>query len=273
MRLSGSVKLRCAFVGHALGRRWRLAGLFAPLCLPLLVRLLPAPHLLFGSGFGFRLQRGLGLADLLQPLLFVGHPIEHLVAALVAVELVLLRIGCLGGFKPAVNLGLKLRLPRLHTLVAHRLVLRRVRLGLGAVERHVPELHQSSLLGKLQNLHKQPRQRLQMPAPELRDGAEVRRIVRHDHHEVGALHRRPGDPARGVNAARIAVQKQRRHHPRIERRLAKRAPVAAGNRRKIKLLSHQRHDAETGGPSARSPARSAAEAGCRRSPRGENPCS
>ena len=176
-----------------------------------------------------RLQRGLGLTDPLQPLLLVGHPIGHLIAALVAVELVLLLIGRLRRLEPALDLGLELRFPLLHALVAHRLVPGRVGLDLGAVQRHVPQLHQSSRLGELQHLHEQPRQRLQMPSAELRDGAEVRRIARHDHHEVRTLHCRLGDPARGVDAARITMQKQRRHQPRIERWLAQQTPVAAGN--------------------------------------------
>ena len=63
----------------------------------------------------------------------------------------------------------------------------------------------------------------------------------HDHHEVGAFHRSPGEPPRRVDPARIAMQKQPRYHPRVERRLPQRAAVAAGNRRKIKLLPHQRY--------------------------------
>src|SRR5580700_4269335 len=81
-----------------------------------------------------------------------------------------------------------------------------------------------------------------MPPAELADRAEVGWIARHDHHEVRPLHRRPGDPPRRVEAARIAVQKQRRHHPRVKRRLPQPAPVAAAHRGKVKLLSNQRHD-------------------------------
>src|SRR3982075_108 len=38
-------------------------------------------------GFGFSFQRGLGGPDLLEPLLFVSHPVRHLVAALRGSEL------------------------------------------------------------------------------------------------------------------------------------------------------------------------------------------
>src|SRR5690606_17124430 len=65
---------------------------------------------------------------------------------------------------------------------------------------------------------------------------------RHDHHEVRTLHRRLRDPPRGVDAARVGMQEQRRHHARIERRLAERAAVAADNPGKIKRFPHERHD-------------------------------
>src|SRR6186713_2943236 len=51
-----------------------------------------------------------------------------------------------------------------------------------------------------------------------------------------------GDPARGVDAACITMQKQRRHHPRIERRLTEPARVTPVDRAKIKLLPDQRQD-------------------------------
>ena len=208
----------------------------------LLLCLCAAPPLRRGGGLGFGFQLSLGRADLLQPLLLVGHPIRHLVAALAAMQLVLFRVGGLRRRQPAVHLRCKLRFPLLHALIAHRFVLRRVRLDLGAIERHVPEPHQTGLLGQLQHLHEQSRQRLQMPSAEFRERAEVRWVACRDHHEVGALHGRLGDPPRRVDAARIAMQKQRRHHPRIEGGLAEHAPVAAGNRRQIKLLPDQRHD-------------------------------
>src|SRR6478609_1578100 len=99
MRLSGSVKLRCALPSGSV-----FVGVLPHFLPPSATRRSSASaralarHL--GCGLGFGLQRGLGLAYLLKPLLLVGHPIRHLVAALVAVELVLLRIGGLGGLEP-----------------------------------------------------------------------------------------------------------------------------------------------------------------------------
>src|SRR5258706_1238664 len=59
----------------------------------------------FGFGFGFGFQRGLGGTDLLEPLLFVGHPLGHLVATLRGSELTILSLVGLGGLsQPALDL-------------------------------------------------------------------------------------------------------------------------------------------------------------------------
>jgi hypothetical protein len=81
-----------------------------------------------------------------------------------------------------------------------------------------------------------------MPLAEVRDRAEVRWIARHDHHEVRPLHRRPGDPPRRIQPARVRMQKQPRHHLRVERRLAKFARVAAGDLAQIEALSDQENN-------------------------------
>src|SRR5437762_13508426 len=86
----GEVALRLAVLLLFRRRRW-LAGLLAAFFLALLFRLFAASHLFCGGGFGFRLQLRLGGTDLRNPLLLVGHPVGHLVATLVAVELVFLR--------------------------------------------------------------------------------------------------------------------------------------------------------------------------------------
>src|SRR5580700_9252818 len=109
----GEVALRLAVRFRARRRRCP-AVLFPPSGLALLFRLFSVAPLCFGGGLSFRFQRGLGLADLLQPLPLVGHPGGHLIAALLAVPPVLLGIGGLGGGKPAVDLGLDLRFPLLH---------------------------------------------------------------------------------------------------------------------------------------------------------------
>ena len=88
MRLSriGEVALRLA-LGLGFRRGRRPAVLLAPLRKALLFRRGPAPHLLLGRGFGLRLDLRLGLADLGEPLLLVGHPSRHLIATPVAVQL------------------------------------------------------------------------------------------------------------------------------------------------------------------------------------------
>ena len=97
------------------------------------------------------------------------------------------------------------------------------------------------LSAQLEHLQEQRRQRCKMAAAELRDGAEVGRIQRHNRHEVDTLDARLGDPARGVDADRIGIEQQRHHHGGVIGRLALLALVARHDRRKIKLLRDQRH--------------------------------
>jgi hypothetical protein len=47
-----------------------------------------------------------------------------------------------------------------------------------------------------------------------------------------------GNTARGINAAAIRIEQQRRHHHRIERRLTALARIAAADRGKIDILPH-----------------------------------
>jgi hypothetical protein len=240
MRLSGSVKLRCALPsGSALGGAGGGPFLLRPSALRFASA--SAPHLLLRGGLGLGLQRRFRRADLGEPLLLVGDPLRHLVAAPAAVELVLLRIGGLGGRQPAVDLRLQLRLALLHARIAHRLVLGGIGLDLRAVERDVPELHQPGRATQLENLHEQLGQSSQVPFAEVGDGAEVRRVPGNDHHEVGALGARLGDAPRGVEAAGVGVEQQRRHQRRVERRLAEVAIVAGLDLRKVEALANQRH--------------------------------
>ena len=50
------------------------------------------------------------------------------------------------------------------------------------------------------------------------------------------------NPPRRIKSAGIAMQQQRRHQPRIERRRPHTTPVAPHDRRQIEALPHQRYD-------------------------------
>src|SRR5262249_19343622 len=110
------------------------------------------------------------------------------------------------------------------------------RLDLGAVERHVPELHQPSSLAQLEYLHEQPRQRRKMAPPELRDGAEV----------TPAAPRSPRNPPARCTPWRSGVTSKgplHTHKAEVPPPSAddKRLPLACQDRGKIKLLGDQRH--------------------------------
>src|SRR5215469_15170495 len=137
----------CLAVGLRVGRRRGGAVFLASLSEALSLGRGLTPGFFFGGGFGFGLQCGLGGAELRQPLLFIGHPGGHLIAALGAVLPVLAGIGRFGGVQPAVNLSHKLNLAPLHAVIAHCLVLGGVRLDLRTIERDVAEFHQTGLLG------------------------------------------------------------------------------------------------------------------------------
>ena len=194
----------------------------------------------FGRRLCFCLQLGLGLADPLGTPLLVGDPFRHLVAGLVAaVQLVLFSIRCLGRAQPLGDRGFQLRGALFHALVAHRFVLRRIGFDLGAIERHMPELHQAGRLAQLQNLPEQFAERLQVTLAEIRDGAEIRCVERYNAHEINALAARLGDPPRGVDAAAVGIQQQRRHHGGIIRRLATLAAVGAGDPSEVDFVPDQ----------------------------------
>src|ERR1700726_2784877 len=142
IRLSGSVKLRCALSsGTPLG---------PPPAAP--------ARTLAGGGLRLRLERRLGLADLGQPPLFVGNPIGQFVNTPVTAVLAILGRVLSGRLlHPARNLGGELLLGPSHPAVAHRLVLGGIRLNLGAVERDMAELDQTRFAAQPEDLYKQTR--------------------------------------------------------------------------------------------------------------------
>src|SRR6516162_6369444 len=222
------------------GRRSGFPAAFAPaLGFPLRLRSRPLFQLGFGGRLRLRLQFGLGLPDLLRTPLLVGDPIGHFIATLVVtMQLVLFGVRRFGGAEPTGNLGFQVPGALRHTPIAHRLVLGGIGLQLGAIERHMPELDQAGLLAQQQHLLEQVVQRLQVPLAEIRYRAEIRHIEPHNAHEINPLAARLGDPAGGVNAAAVGIQKQRRHHDRIKRRLAKLAAIAASDLAEINFVPH-----------------------------------
>jgi hypothetical protein len=78
-----------------------------------------------------------------------------------------------------------------------------------------------------------------VPLAEVRNGAEIWCIERHNTHEIDPLAACLGDPARGVEAAAVGIQQQRRHHGGIKRWLALLAAVCAGDLRKVEIIVHQ----------------------------------
>ncbi len=236
MRLSGSVKLRCA---RPVRRAAVLRAQRPPLALHarrwawtvLVVRCRRRGRL--------GLQRRLRRADAREPARLVGHPVRHLVAAPVgAMAGVLLVVGRLGPLQPAGHLGGQRGLGLRHAAVAHRLVARGVGLELGAVDGDVAEPDEARRPAEPQHLAEQLGERGEVAAPEARHGAEVRPLQPRHRHEIDPLLARPGDPARGVDAAAVAVEQQRHHHPRVVGRVAALLVVGREDHREVERLAH-----------------------------------
>src|SRR3954454_24559692 len=86
-------------LGLVARRRGRPAVLLSALRLALVLDLGPLPRLFGGGSFGVRFQRRFGGADRLDPLLLVGDPVGHLIAACVS-SAVIMR-GSNGGWPSA----------------------------------------------------------------------------------------------------------------------------------------------------------------------------
>ena len=140
-------------------------------------------------------QRRHSLPYLLQPSFTKGQLLRQLISTLVlAVSPVLLVIHLLGPIQQLLNLLRQLRFLLFHPSVTHRPVLRCVRPDLGAVQRHMTQLHQPRSLAQRQHLQKQTRQRGQVVLAEVANRAEVRCVVRSQHPERYVLVETLGDP-------------------------------------------------------------------------------
>src|ERR1700730_9896187 len=145
IRLSGSVKLRCALSsGTPLGG-WPLRPRLAATSLSS-----PAPWPAAACASAS--------TGALAPPLFVGHPTRRFFPTPVTAVLAILGRVLIGRLlHPARNLGGELLLGPSHPAVAHRLVLGGIRLNLGAVERDMAELDQNRFAAQPEDLYKQTR--------------------------------------------------------------------------------------------------------------------
>ena len=84
-----------------------------------------------------------------------------------------------------------------------------------------------------------------MALAEARDGAEIRRVERDNAHEIDTLAARPGDAPRRIDAAAIGIEQERRHHMRVERRLALLVRIGGHDLDQIELV-HDQGQHETG---------------------------
>ena len=151
---------------------------------------------LFRRRLGLGFQRRHGLPYLLQPSLPKRQFLRQLVATpVLAVPPVLLLIHLLGPPQQLRHLRRQLLLFLFHPPVTHRLVFGGVGPHLGAVQRHVTQLHQPRPLAKRQHLQKQPRQCCQVVLAEVGDGAEVWGVVRRQHPKGDVLVEPLGDPS------------------------------------------------------------------------------
>src|SRR5262245_23087712 len=122
-------------------------------------------------GFGLALlQPCLGGLYLGQTNLASSKLLRQLLLGLIHTQArVLLCIGCPSALQQRFNLLLKLYLLLFHTPVAHRFVLARIRLNLGAIQSNHPKLDHPQLFGQPHHLHKQLFKLRQMPKSKITD--------------------------------------------------------------------------------------------------------
>ena len=107
-----------------------------------------------------------------------------------------------------------------HPVVTHRLVLRRVRLHLAAVERHAAHPRRPQFARQPQHLLEEALQGGQVRLPEIGDGAKVRGIAGRQHAKRHVLEQPALDPARREDPDAVGVHQHLRQHDRVIRRVA-----------------------------------------------------
>ena len=170
-----------------------------------------------GLGSGFGLERRLGFADLRKPTVATRKLAGKLVApTALAVFRVLVGIDLLGASQQLGNLLLESFFGLAHALVAHRLVLRGVRLELAAVDRDVPQLDQPCLLAKPQDLRKKVGKGRQVLLTKRRDAVVIRMLIASEHAKRDVFVGRSLDLPGGWPTHAVAVHEQRDHHRRVK---------------------------------------------------------
>ena len=131
------------------------------------------------------------------------------------------------------------RLLLLHPAIAHGLVLRRVGPDLGAVQGHMPQLHQPCLPAQLQHLVEQTGQGCQVILAKVGDGAEVGVVVGRQHPEGDVLVEPLGHAPGRHHPGAVPVEQHLHHHPGM---IGRAAPlltlVAGGDGREVQLVQH-----------------------------------
>jgi hypothetical protein len=133
---------------------------------------------------------------------------------ILAVLRVLFGIGLFGPGQQRIDLLLQARLGLVHTLVTHRFVLAGVGLGLGSLDGHMAQFHQSCLRAQQQSLCEQTRECKQITLAKLSDGSVVGVLVAGKITENHDLESARLNLARTVHTSRVTVQKHPNHHLR-----------------------------------------------------------
>jgi len=159
--------------------------------------------------------------------------------------LVLGRIDLLGPSEEVPDLLLQADHLRLDPAVAHSLVRGGVRLDLGPVEGHDPELDEPGLLTPPDDLEEEALEGGKVPLAEVADGPEVRGAVRGGNAEGDIFLTALGDPPGRRDPDRVGVQQELDHHPGVVRRIPPGLLlVDGGDRGEVQLIHHVREEVD-----------------------------
>ena len=182
-------------------------------------------------------QHGLGGPDGLQTL----RPTRHLGGQLVTPSVrtigrIVPRIRRLRLLEQRRDLRVEPCLLRHHPAITHRLVLRRIRLDLRAIQGDVSQLDQARPLTECQDLHEQVGQRGQMLLAEVTDRPEIRPLVRREDAKRHILFQLAGNLPRSRYAHGVGIEQNRDQHPRIVGGIAARHPtIGLEDRRQVQF--------------------------------------